>query len=172
MWSRPTGNTLNVSSSDRPAYPPSSPFSTVNPFSSQRLPWRVYPFGNLLRWLTASRYRHLIQAYERRADRFQDTLVQSRIDTMRRWDRIRAFASFLLYLSLAATIAAWIARFLPRLADATELFGRLAALASTFTGIITLVFLFLTRLLGQLEMDILTMLIIDHKNRKPNKNSK
>jgi hypothetical protein len=36
------------------------------------------------------------------------------------------------------------------------------ATTGTFTGLLTLLYLFLTRLLGQLEIDILTLLTIEH----------
>lgn len=77
---------------------------------------------------------------------------------LRLWNRVRAIVIFLLSLGIAATTTAWVARYVPSLDAAVDVLTRMRTLASAFTGLFTLVYFFLTRLLGQIETDIMTIL--------------
>ena len=81
--------------------------------------------------------------------------------TLRRWGRIRATVLLFLYFGILATVAAWIFSYLPRSEPVDEIVGKLTALSSALTGILTLAALYLTRLMGQIEMDILALIILE-----------
>ena len=108
------------------------------------------------------RYSHLIRALDKRPTGLQDTLVEERIDSLRVWNHARFLVSVLLSLGVIATAGAWVAKLLPAFATAIQALDHMIATTGTFTGLLTLLYLFLTRLLGQLEIDILTLLTIEH----------
>lgn len=109
-------------------------------------------------WLLAGRFRHIAKAC---ADRpAADTLVHERLALLMRWGRVRTAVTVLLYLGIAGSLATFLGSRIPGLADAAYLLEDAAALTGTFTGVLTLAFLFLTRLLGQIEADILMLLAI------------
>ncbi|MFO1532718.1 MAG: hypothetical protein ABR562_03325 [Thermoplasmatota archaeon] len=121
----------------------------------------MYPFSTRLAWLAASRYKHILKGFELHP--VPDTLVQERLEAMARWSRIRAIVTLLLYAGAAASLASVLAQLLPGLADANDALQRAAAFTGASAGLLTLAFLFLTRLLSQIEADVLTLLLRKEK---------
>jgi hypothetical protein len=117
----------------------------------------VYPFRSRSGWLAASRYKHVLKAFSQHPP--SDSLVQERLQSLARWGRLRAFVAVLLYLGILASLVSLFAHLLPALQGASDVLQGAAAFAGTFTGLFTVAFLFLTRLLGQIEADILTLLL-------------
>lgn len=124
----------------------------------------MYPFDTRPRWLLASRYAHFTAAFERRGSRLQDTLVAERFQSLRRWSRVRTVVTVFLSLGIAAAVVTYAGHLLTVLAPASDLLRSLATYASAFTGAFTLAFLFLTRLLSQIEADILTLLLLERRH--------
>lgn len=168
VWSHPNGNTPSASRSDHPLPPFPSffpPFPTlfcpVGGFRQAQGPPRhgspVYPFGSRTSWLLASRYKHIVKAFQDHPA--PDTLVQERLEALARWGRSRAIVASFLYLGIAASVGSLLGQLWPPLEEASAILRDIAAITGTFAGIFTLAFLFLTRLLSQIEADILTLLL-------------
>ena len=121
----------------------------------------VYPYRSRLRWFLGNRYAHLIRALDQRRN-IQDSVLEARIDAMRWWNQVRFIVLVLLSLGLAAAAGAWIVRVMPAFETAVEAVTRVAAFASAASGVLTLAYLFVLRLLGQLEADILAILTLRH----------
>lgn len=117
----------------------------------------VYPYETRFEWLLHSRYGHLLRALELNPHG-RDNLLNERATALRRWDRVRAAVLVLLYLGAAGTAVAYAANFLPALGEALPLLRAATRVAGALTGLLTLAYLLLTRLLSQLEMDILMIL--------------
>ncbi len=75
------------------------------------------------------------------------------------WARIRSVLFLLLYLSLVATALSMVARYFPAAGEASATVGFLARLTGTFTGVLTLAVVLVTRHLGQLEINVLGCLL-------------
>jgi hypothetical protein len=58
-----------------------------------------------------------------------------------------------------ASIASIIGQWVPALSPVTMAFQKVAGIAATFAGVITVVFLYLNRVVGKLEADILSALL-------------
>lgn len=115
----------------------------------------------------ANRYGHLVRAIEKAAPMKEDAVLAARVQSMRVWNRVRSTVIFVLSIGLAAAVAAWLARYLPQFdpaVDALDALNDLAATASALSGILTIAYLLLTRLLGQLEADILTLIAFEHSD--------
>jgi hypothetical protein len=117
----------------------------------------VYPFETRLQWLYNSSYSHLLHALELNPHG-RDSLLQERAASLRRWDRVRTGVMVLLYLGVLGAVVAYLGNFIPGLDEATPLVSALIRLVGALTGLLTLVYLFLTRLLDQLETDIYMIL--------------
>lgn len=107
-----------------------------------------------------SRFAHLVKALDQRNGGPQDSILERRTEAMRIWNRARFLVLTFLSIGIAATVAGWIAQFLPVFDTAADAVSRLTATASAFSGVLTLAYIFLTRYLGQLEVDILTILLL------------
>lgn len=107
------------------------------------------------------RYAHLMRACRDRRRALQDSTLEARLNSMRTWNSVRFGVSVLLSIGVLATVLSTIAQFLQVGAD-IGFVGKLVAISSALTGLLTVVYLFLTRLLGQLEIDILAILTLDH----------
>jgi hypothetical protein len=125
----------------------------------------MYPYRNRSRWFIASRYAHLVHALDKRRRPIQDTTLESRVESIRWWNRIHSIVLVLLSVGLAATVAAWVARYVPAFDAAAHVMGSVSTGAGAASGLLTVVYLFVTRLLGQLEADILCILTIDHAEK-------
>lgn len=112
----------------------------------------------------AGRHAHLVQAIARDRNGLQDTVLEARLTAMRLWNKVRFVVLVLLSIGLSATVGGWLARYLPEIEPALDAINRFTALVGALSGLLTLVYLFLNRLLGQLEADILCILTL--KNRK------
>lgn len=116
----------------------------------------------------AGKHRHLAHAVERHPEVLTGETggtLRRRMDSLRRWGGLRGVILVALYFGIVATTAAWVFRYLPRAEPVQDFVDRLTALSGAFTGILTLLALFLTRTLGQLEMDILAILTLESKKR-------
>jgi hypothetical protein len=122
----------------------------------------VYPFRTPARWLAAGRYAHLAQAVNARRSGLQDTILEHRIEALQRWNTVRVALLGLLSVGVAAAILSSIAKALPGGIAANVVEGLIAA-STALAGVLTLATFFVTRLLGQLEIDILTLVMLDHK---------
>ena len=123
---------------------------------------RVYPYRDRTNWLLHGRYAHLVRALDDRR-RVQDSILEGRVEALRFWGAVRATVIVLLSIGVAAAAAAWTARYLPSFDPAIDVVNRVSALASAASGVLTVVYLLLTRLLNQLEIDILCILTLDHR---------
>ena len=119
----------------------------------------MYPYRNRWRWFIFGRYSHLARALRDRRRNLQDSTLDHRINSLRAWNSVRFAVSLLLSLGVAATVVSAFANLVP---GADEVVGRVVTASTTLTGVVTLVYLFLTRLLSQIEIDILTILTLDH----------
>lgn len=119
----------------------------------------MYPYRSRPAWFLGNRYAHLIKALDQRRG-LQDSVLESRVEAMRLWNRVRFFVLVLLSLGLAATVAARVARLMPAFETAVEALNSVATTGSALSGILTVAYLFVLRLLGQLEADILTILTL------------
>ena len=120
----------------------------------------MYPYRTRMQWFLAGRYAHLVQAANRRSRIVQDSTLEVRVANLKFWNLVRFIVSIPLGLTLMATVASTIARIVPG-GLAEELVSRLLAYSSLFAGLFTLAYLFLTRLLSQIEIDILAILTLD-----------
>ncbi|HUR61253.1 MAG TPA: hypothetical protein VM286_02675 [Candidatus Thermoplasmatota archaeon] len=118
----------------------------------------MYPYESRLRWILSSRYNHILQALELKPHPRHDSLVSERARSLRKWDRVRTGVSVLLYIGFAAAAIAYAGNFVPFLAEAAPYLRTLVGAASALTGLMTLAYLFLSRLLSQIEADILMLL--------------
>lgn len=123
----------------------------------------MYPYRNRWRWFMFGRYAHLAKAINERKTPLQDTVLESRVGALMRWNRIRFGVSLLLSLGILAAAGAWIAARLPSAETASVLLDDTAALSSAAAGVLTVAYLFFSRLLGQIEADILTILTVGHR---------
>lgn len=123
----------------------------------------MYPYQSKLQWFAASRYGHLIRALGRRQFGAVDQVLTARLRALRVWNQARFLILVFLSIGLASTVGAWIARYLPDFQSALDAVNQFATLSGTISGVLTLAYLFLTRLLGQLEIDILTILTVDYE---------
>lgn len=119
----------------------------------------VYPFRSRIRWLMAGRYLHVAKALALNPG--SDTLVQEKVESLVRWGRVRTVVSFLLYLGIAGGLLTYFSSKVPGLAEVAYVLEDAAAVVGAFAGILTLAFLFLTRLLAQIEADLLMLLILN-----------
>ena len=105
------------------------------------------------------RYAHLARALRERPE-LADLTLKNRVTSLRVWNTVRFFVSIPLTLGLVATVVGTVANVLPG-GLAQEVVDDLLRLSTSVAGASTLVFLFLSRLLGQLEIDILTRLVLE-----------
>lgn len=125
----------------------------------------VYPYRERTTWILKGRYAHLVKALDNRRRPVQDSVLEARVEAMRFWNRLRAGVIVLLSIGIAAAVAAWVASYMPTFDTALDAINRVTAAASAASGLLTLAYLFLTRLLGQIEADILAILTIDHAQK-------
>lgn len=122
----------------------------------------MYPYRNRVRWLMFGRYAHLVHAVNKRRRVVQDTILEKRVESLHRWNRIRFVVSIPLSAGLLATVWSALAAVVPPdAAVASEFVEDLLRVATYFTGVLTILYLFLTRLCGQLEIDILAILTVE-----------
>jgi hypothetical protein len=118
----------------------------------------VYPYESRLKWLLSSRYNHILRALEL-APHGRDSLLHERAASLHRWDRVRTVATVLLSVGFAGTAVAIARNLLPGLTTAAPLLTAVTKIFGALTGLLTLVYLFLTRLLSQIEADMLMILV-------------
>lgn len=120
----------------------------------------MYPYESRLKWILSSRYNHLLHALALNPHPGHDSLVAERAASLRRWDRTRTGVMVLLYLGFAGAAVAYAGNFVPVLTEATPLLRTIVGLVGALTGILTVAYLFLTRLLSQIEADLLMLLTL------------
>ena len=118
----------------------------------------MYPYESRLKWLMSSRYNHILRALELAPRPARDSLLDERAHSLRRWDRVRAASLVLLYLGVVGAGIVYASNFIPGLGTATPALARILRYTGALTGVFTLAYLFLTRLLSQIEADILMLL--------------
>lgn len=118
----------------------------------------MYPFPDRFRWFVAGRYAHVVKAVEVRKGALRNPVLRARVDSLRTWNQVRAGVIVLLSLGIGAAAAAWTARQLGAFSTAAEAVDQLAAAASASSGFLSIIYVIITRLLGQLEVDIMAIL--------------
>lgn len=121
----------------------------------------MYPYRARTRWLLSGRYAHLVKAVNSRRTGLQDTILERRIEAVKRWNTVRTALLVLLSIGVVAALLSGLAQALPG-GIADPIVNGLIAASTGLAGVLTLATLFVTRLLGQLEINILTLLILDH----------
>lgn len=119
----------------------------------------MYPYRSRARWFLAGRYAHLVQAVHSSPYVAQDPELDHRVHALRTWNTVRFAVSILLGLGAAATVASAVAQLLPGGLD-DSLVRRLVAASTALTGALTVAYVVLTRLLAQLEIDILALVTV------------
>ena len=119
----------------------------------------MYPFKSRTRWLLAGRYLHLAKALSLHPS--PDTLVQEKVDSLVRWGRVRTGVAVLLYLGILGGLATYFGSKVPGFAEVAYVLEDVATVVGAFAGILTLAFLFLTRVLAQIEADLLMLLTLN-----------
>lgn len=124
----------------------------------------MYPYQDAWRWHLFGRYSHFVRALQSRPDLLKDPVVQQRVKGLRTWNSVRFLVSVPLALGVVATAASAVAAFVPgnQLKDAV---GSLLAIITATTGVLTLAYIVLSRLLGQIEIDLLSRLAIPPRKR-------
>lgn len=110
------------------------------------------------------RYSHLVRAVNDRRLELQDTVLEARVASLRAWIPVRSAVFILFSIGAAATVLSAFAKVLPG-GIADRIVVTAIALSSAFTVVLTVAYYFLTRLLAQLEIDILMLLTLDHRKR-------
>lgn len=118
----------------------------------------MYPYRSRLRWFVFGRYSHLVHAIE--VKHLAHPTLRRRLSSLRAWNTARFGISVLLSVGIVATALSAASRFIPGGAE-DDVVERITAITSALTGFVTLVYLFLTRLLAQIEIDILTILTLE-----------
>jgi hypothetical protein len=117
-----------------------------------------------MRWFLFGRYSHLVRAVRDHRLELQDTILDHRITMLRAWIPVRLAVSVLLSLGAVATALSALAKAIPGgLAD--HFIVASIAFSSALTLFLTVAYLFLTRLLGQLEIDVLAILALEHSKK-------
>jgi hypothetical protein len=120
----------------------------------------VYPYRDRLRWLIMGRYSHLARAVDRRRRVVQDTILERRVESLRAWNTVR----FALGLLLApSVVAALTSAYVSSLPAAPDVINKLVGFSAAVAGFLSLGYLLVNRLLGQLEIDILALLTVEHR---------
>ena len=133
-----------------------------NPQASGRGGCGVYPYRNRWRWFAFGRYSHLIRALRDRPLAVQDTILEKRLASLRGWNSLRFVVSIFISFGVLATVLGAIARILPGGLD-DRLVKDAVTFSTALTTLLALAYGFLTRLLGQLEIDVLTILLVEHR---------
>lgn len=120
----------------------------------------MYPYRNRFRWFMFGRYSHLARSLRDRPE-LADLTLKKRLASLRLWNSVRFVVSIPLAAGVAATVGGAVAKVLPG-GLAQEAVDDLLTLSTGVTGVFTLAYLFLTRLLGQLEIDILARLTLEN----------
>ena len=120
----------------------------------------MYPFRNRWRWILFGRYPHLVRAARDNPRARQDHILRQRLNSLARWNLVRFIVSIPLAFGVVAAASTAIVQLLPGQAIEDAL-ANLLALATAITGGLSLIYLALSRLLGQLEIDILARLVLD-----------
>jgi hypothetical protein len=121
----------------------------------------VYPYRSRSHWILSGRYAHLAKAVHQRRTALQDSVLEQRVLALEGWNTVRFAISVLLSIGIVAAALSSIAHAVPGGLD-DGLIRAIVATSTYLTGGLTLAYLFLTRLLGQLEIDILAILTVEH----------
>jgi hypothetical protein len=119
----------------------------------------VYPYRNRLRWFLFGRYSHLVKAVNKRRRVIQDSTLEQRINSMRAWNSIRFGVALLLAPSV---IAAVVSAYATQIPGGNAFLDSIVAASAALAGGLSVIYFLLTRHLGQLEIDILCILTIEH----------
>ena len=118
----------------------------------------MYPYRNRFRWFLFGRYSHLVRACRDDPRALQDRVLRARLGSMRTWNTVRFGVSLLLAIGIVATVVSAYANAIP---GADTVVGTIVGASTAASAALSLVYFLLTRLLGQLEIDILAMLTLE-----------
>lgn len=124
----------------------------------------MFPFESRWRWWTSPGYLHLVEAVEDRLDDFQEpfrAILSNRAKRMKIALNARLAVLVLLNIGIAASALVWAARFgVPGLAEARGWLDTVARSLTGFSVALTVVFLLISRYLGQLQADLLASMVL------------
>lgn len=120
----------------------------------------MYPYRTRLRWLLFGRYSHLVRATRDHPRARQDPVLRQRLHSLARWNLVRFVVSIPLAFGVVAAASTVVVQLLPGQAIEDAL-ANLLALATAVTGFLSLVYLVLSRVLSQLEIDVLAILTLE-----------
>lgn len=121
----------------------------------------MYPYRNRTRWFLFGRYSHLMRACRDRRRELQDSTLDARLNSMRTWNTIRFGVGILLAPSVAAALISVYAHQVP--GSDLEVVDVVVKTSAALASALSVVYVLLTRLLSQVEIDILTILTLDHR---------
>lgn len=121
----------------------------------------MYPFDSRWRWLLAGRHSHLLAALAMSPT--GDSFVVERIAQLRKYNTAHLVVGGLLFFGLVGSGLTYVASLLPALGGIWAVARDAAALVGALTGVLTLAYLFIARLLSQVEADLLMLLILRQK---------
>jgi hypothetical protein len=121
----------------------------------------MYPYRNRWRWFAFGRYSHLVRAVHDRRRVVQDTTLERRVSSLHAWNSVRFAVSVFLAAGVSAALLSAVAKAIPGGLD-DQVVGNITTFSTALSSILGLAYLFLTRLLGQLEIDILAILTLEH----------
>jgi hypothetical protein len=101
-----------------------------------------------------------MRACRDRRRQLQDSTLDARLRSMRTWNTIRFGVGLLLAPSVAAAVLAAYIHTVP--GGSNEVLGTIVKTSAALASALSVVYVVLTRLLGQIEIDILTILTLDH----------
>jgi hypothetical protein len=102
-----------------------------------------------------------MRACRDRRRELQDSTLDARLASLRTWNTIRFGVGLLLAPSVAAAVLGAYVHTFP--GGGNEVLGTLVKTSTALAGALSVVYVILTRLLGQIEIDILSILTLDHR---------
>jgi hypothetical protein len=122
----------------------------------------MFPFPSRWQWWRAPGYLHLVEALEEHVEDYDQPfrgILRNRGRRIRLALNLRTGVLVLLNLSLLGTALAWGARVVPGLAEA-RYWIRVAGSLTGLTAATTVAYLLLVRYLGQLQADLLAIMLL------------
>lgn len=125
----------------------------------------MYPYDSWFQWLIRPRQKHLVDGLEDREDAAfkgpDGEALRKRLNAIEGWLKVRAVLIVLLSFSAVAAVASWVFDMVNGVAlqpEIASLVERIRNITTTASGVLTLLYLFTLRTLGQLEIDAILLM--------------
>ncbi len=105
----------------------------------------------------AGRHAHILRAFDLNPP--ADSLLGERLATLKRWNSVQGIVGMLLLFGLVSAAATTLANLVPAWGGFWNLLRGAAGVVGGLAGLLTITYLVLARLLGQIEADILVLAI-------------